>query len=380
MIERPLPVEEYYDIDFQNIISLINEKSPVRIGVQFPEGLKQYALDVMRFIEQETGAPCLLSLAPCYGACDLRSDEFQLLGVQFVLHFGHSEIPGLRKARSRTSRLETLFIKLSRKIGAPGLRTLAQRITTLLRKKKKESTLILTASVQYVHVLLPLKSLLEEEFDVKIPEGDRRIAHPGQVLGCNFSVTRNFLGDGREMEQEPEDGNFVFIGDGRFHPLGLSLATGKEVLAIEPLSLQTTEYDPKEYLRSRYKAISASLHAGRFGILVSTKPGQTRVKLALKIKRELDDMKKEAFLFFDNEIHPESVQYMKVDALISTICPRFALDDGERFRGKSGKPVLTPVDIEIVMDYFRTGDAQKVSQALDNYRFDEICGCGDEGA
>ena len=379
MPERPLPIEEYYNIDLQSIISLVKEKSPERVGVQLPEGLKQYALDVMRFIEQETGVPCVLSLAPCYGACDLRGEEFGRLGVGLVLHFGHSEIPELMEAFPSATSPETLFIALPRKIGQPQLRKLAQRIRTLLRKKK-ESTLILTASVQYVHVLPALRSLLEEEFHVKIPKGDSRMAHPGQVLGCNFSVTRSSHEEGGKKEQTPENREFVFIGDGRFHPLGLSLVTGKEVLAIEPLSLQTTEYDPKEYLRSRYKAISASLHAGRFGILISTKPGQTRVKLALRMKGELEDMKKEAFLFFDNEILPENTRYMKVDALISTLCPRFTLDDGERFLEKSGKPVLTPVDLEIVMDYFRTGDVQSVSQALENYSFDEICGCGDEGA
>ena len=236
MEEEALPIEEYYELDLPGIVSVIRKKASGKVGLQLPEGIKQFALDLMTWIEEETGVPCVLSLAPCFGACDLRSHEFALLGVALVLHFGHSEIPELSESYVHDTHPETVFIELSRKVAAHQVKRLAQRIRTLLGSRKG-GTLVLTASVQYVHVLPKLVPYLEDEFHVEIPEGDPRLRHPGQILGCNFSVARKALArDMAEDEETSKSKEFIFVGDGRFHPLGLSLAIGREVLAIEPLS------------------------------------------------------------------------------------------------------------------------------------------------
>jgi len=326
----------------------------------------------MTTIEKGVGAPCLLSLAPCFGACDLRNNEFGMLGVDLILHFGHSEIPELMEEQGSLACPETLFIELSRKIPLDQLGKLAERAAALLGQEKA-TTVELVSSVQYVHILPELKKLLEPEFSVKIPEGDRRLRHPGQVLGCNFSAART----GEAGSRAEEDGCIVFIGDGRFHPLGLALSTGQRTLAINPLSLQTTEHDPEAFLRSRYAAISGTLHARRFGILVSTKPGQLRLRLALKMKAELEELGREAFLLFDNEIRPDALRYVKVDCYVSTLCPRFVLDDSQRFLEESGKPVLTPKDTALLLKYLGSGDAEELSRTFGNYQLDEICECED---
>ena len=54
-----------------------------------------------------------------------------------------------------------------------------------------------------------------------------RIKHPGQVLGCCYSTARELYLD-----------EYLFIGTGQFHPLGIALATGKRVVTADPITCE----------------------------------------------------------------------------------------------------------------------------------------------
>ena len=359
-MKNQFPLEKDYEINLSSLLAMIRKKKPKRIGLQLPEGLKTKTIEIIKFFEKETGAEVILSIAPCYGACDLRLHEFQILGIDLVLHFGHSEMPILRKKHGNW-RPDIIFVELRAKIDKEKIRKIAEEVKKHLKKKGEK--VVLTASLQYIHVLSPLKTILEKEHHVHIYKGDSHLTFPGQVLGCNFSAAG---------EREKQEETVVFIGNGQFHPLGIKLATGKDVIAVDPGSCERIELLPERYLKSRVHALSLSLNAERFGILISTKEGQMRIHQALSLKKKLEKAGKEAFLFFENEISPQHLRYIKVDAFVSTLCPRFAFDEAESFLRESKKPLLTPQDVEILIKYFQLSDVKVVSNALEDYRVDEI--------
>ena len=93
------PVSEGgYDFELPRATEEIKKKKAGLVGLQFPEGLKTHAVDIARQIEKETGAKTVTFLGPVYGACDTKEREAQMLGVDLVIHFGHTSLkPRLSK-------------------------------------------------------------------------------------------------------------------------------------------------------------------------------------------------------------------------------------------------------------------------------------------
>ena len=59
-----------------------------------------------------------------------------------------------------------------------------------------------------------------------------------------------------------------------------------------------------------------------------------------------------------NEISPQGLMAYRVDAFVSTACPRLAMDDYSRY----DKPVLTPIEAEVALGI----------REWDDYVFDAI--------
>jgi len=76
----------------------------------------------------------------------------------------------------------------------------------------------------------------------------------------------------------------------------------------------------------KYKAnLMKFLNAKTIGVLISTKPGQSYLNLALKLKKQSD---KHIILFVDdtfNYNHMENFPF--VDVWVNTACPRIGFDD-----------------------------------------------------
>lgn len=80
-----------YDLEVARIISEIEKEGAKIVGLQFPEGLKKHAVDVAAEIEGKTGAKTVIFTDPTYGACDLKHEQAEKLGVYLLVHFGHSK-------------------------------------------------------------------------------------------------------------------------------------------------------------------------------------------------------------------------------------------------------------------------------------------------
>ena len=185
-------------------------------------------------------------------------------------------------------------------------------------------------------------------------KGDGRIKFEGQVLGCNITSIDPIAA---QVDQ------FLYIGSGDFHPLSVAIASDRPVLIIDPLMGEVREIDDLKdrILRQRHAAIVRAADAASFLILVSTKVGQMRMEQAQRLRRLAEENgKRVATSCCWRSSHPDRLLPYDADAFVSTACPRIAIDDYLRYP----KPILTPVEMEIVLG----------KRPWSDYRMDSILG------
>jgi len=298
---------------------------------------------IIDFLKKETGAEYLICGDPCYGACDLVDIKYKGLGVELLIHIGHTKIPALKDTE-----IPVLF--LNAKADLDINEVLEKAIPSI---NGKNIGVITTA--QHFHVIEDAIKLLKNNgFNPIVSEGDKRIDFAGQILGCNFS-SASMIKDKVDM--------FLFIGSGNFHPLGMILCTNKDVIACDPYSKKVSFRELSEYkdmlLKQRYGAISNSKMAKRFGIIISHKEGQNRIDEAFRIKELIEKKGKKAFLIAVDYLNPQSLEtFREIDCFVSTACPRIAIDDYLCYK----TPIITPIELEIVLGIRKWED----------YQFDEI--------
>ncbi len=286
----------------------------MRILLQFPEGLKQKAIEHAKRYEKE-GHEVFLSASACYGACDLALDEAKAINADKIIHFGHA--PFIRKnldveVEYIEFRLDADLVKFEEAI-----------------KSVKEKTIVLATTVQHIHQLEQMKLILERSGKKVLIGKGALAAYPGQVLGCDSSAVTNVA---------KEADAIIFVGDGNFHALAIDGEIKKPVFVIQPKTGNMRQInDEIERLRKRRRgAIIAAVDAKNFGIILSTKPGQLHLALAQKMKADLEKNNKQAEILVGNEISPLALNnFMSFDCYIISACPRIA-DDSEMF----GKPTL----------------------------------------
>ena len=324
-----------YNMDLDKVISKIQSKDVKTVGLQFPEGLKMHAVKIAHRIEEETDAIVIISGDPCYGACDV-SDYKMKDSVDLIIHYGHTPLP-------LKYEVPTLFIEAFAEID------IKNSLNKCLEELKNYSRIGLVTTTQHLHMLNEIKDFLEDN-GKEVILGSSKSTRKGQVLGCNFSSIK-------ELDVE----TFLFVGSGNFHPLGINLFSNTPVLALDPYNNEIRKMD--EYadriLRIRFARITKAQSAKKWGIIVSSKEGQYRMKLAKEIKKILEDSGMEAYIFLVDNVNPDVLlPYMELDAFVVSACPRIAIDDSQMYK----KPLLTPQELEIVLN----------KREWDNYQLDEI--------
>jgi 2-(3-amino-3-carboxypropyl)histidine synthase len=329
------PSTDGYDIDWNRALELIKKSGASRIGLQAPEGLKRALLAFAAKIEAETGAETVISGDPCFGACDI---DLQLCRqVDLMLHIGHADL-GDGAAQN------VIFLEAGMQAD---LYEIAAKAAGYLRARMVG----VCTTIQHVHKIdQALLALKEQGMRGIVGPAGGRIRYAGQVLGCSYASAKAV--DAEE---------YLFIGTGRFHPLGIALATGKRVVTADPITGEVGEIDTDPLLRRRFAAISRAENAGCFAVLVSSKPGQKRMGLAKRIKAMGEAAGRQMFLVYLDNIEPDRLVNLGAQAAVCTACPRVALDDAAMYK----IPILTPPEFEIMLKVRRWED----------YMFDEIQNC-----
>jgi len=83
-----------YDFEIDKIVKNIKKlrkKKPI-VLLQFPDGLKNKALEVVDKLEEKTSAEFIIWMDSCFGGCDLPVlDKNTEKKIDLVVQFGHTE-------------------------------------------------------------------------------------------------------------------------------------------------------------------------------------------------------------------------------------------------------------------------------------------------
>jgi 2-(3-amino-3-carboxypropyl)histidine synthase len=313
-----------YQFDLGPLFKRLKELNATRVGLVLPEGLKIYA-DYISSELKKQGYEVVISGNFNYGACDVPNLEFDEVCDCFV-NFGHAPLPV-------ESNIPMVLIEVD--LVFPYMEVLRENIDSLKDEGKRVG---LVSTVNYVKELPKVKEYLESEgLEVFIGKGDKRVKYPGQVLGCDFSSASS-VSDKVDF--------FIFVGEGRFHPLGVAISTEKKVFAFDSDGIYAMNEYKDKILKERFGAIFRAKDSKKFGIIVSSKKGQKRMTLAKILKRKIEDYSFMADIILMDEVSPDKLYGFDYDSYVICACPRIGIDDAKRYK----KPLLTPKELEIVLD------------------------------
>jgi 2-(3-amino-3-carboxypropyl)histidine synthase len=306
-------------VDYGRLIREMRNRKANKALLTLPEGLKMQAQEIAQALEK-SGAEILLSMETCYGACDILDREAKSLGCDLIIHVGHSEMLG---------KTQVPVIYEEYRIAFDPTPLLEKNLSQLEPYRK----ICLLTTLQFLDSLEPAKRFLESQ-GKRVLIGKPKVAkYPGQVLGCDYSAAKAC---------EKEADCFLFLGSGKFHPLGVVQNVEKPVLFLdfETRKLENLEKEKFRLMKIRAAQLEKAKEARNFGILVSTKQGQGSLSLAEKAKKDLEAKGKSAWILIAREFSPEKMLGLKLDCLVDCACPRMA-EDSSLFK----KPIIRPEDV-----------------------------------
>jgi 2-(3-amino-3-carboxypropyl)histidine synthase len=171
-------------------------------------------------------------------------------------------------------------------------------ITEVINKFKEKGKIGLVSSVQYLNQLGKAQKLIPNSI----------IA--GQVLGCK---TINAIKIKKDVDK------FLYIGSAYFHPIKIAIDTNKEVYIANPLTNEISKINEKEIqdFKNRIKGRQAKyLMSKNPAFIVSTKPGQNKLKVILNRKEKYP-------IFICNNLDLNELEnFSEIDYWINTACNR----------------------------------------------------------
>ncbi|MFC1733662.1 diphthamide synthesis protein [candidate division KSB1 bacterium] len=180
------------------------------------------------------------------------------------------------------------------------------------RHLKKEIKVAIVSTIQHLHKLEEAKKFLEKDgINAEIA---------GQVLGCS-------------VPRIPKDAEqILYVGSGKFHPIGIYIKTEKEVIVANPFTgavSKITEKDIEAIGKRKKGALAKFLSSDKIGFLITTKPGQTNVQGG---KRRIDEVMKKYndktfYSFAFDTLDKNSLEdFPFIDCWVNTSCPRIFED------------------------------------------------------
>ena len=302
----------------ESAVEKLKSLNSKRVFIQYPEGLKTKIQSMSKEIESH-GFETVTCVEPCFGACDIRDVEAERLGCDALLHIGHSDY-GVDSA------LPVVYWEYFME---------SDPVTVLEKEFKKLNgfdTVGLVTSIQFIGALENVKSYLEEKGKNVVIH--KSLMHAGQILGCDLRAAT-------EIDEEVDC--FLCITAGKFYGLGLAMDTDKPVLYLD---LERGEIsDLEDFKLKVQKRIvwnkSQMEDAEKVAILVSWKRGQ--LKSPFELKKKLESVGKEVYIFVMDQITPDKLLGLKVDAAVNMACPRIGMDDLEKY----SIPIINFKDVEL---------------------------------
>lgn len=317
-----------YELELERVATEILRMGASRVLLQLPDGMRPFAFQMAEYIRKTTSAEVVISGDSCYGACDLASRQATELDVDLLIHYGHS-------CFGVAANVPVLYVE------ARIPYNVSEMVEAVLPSISGWERVGLSSTIQHTGQLREVADVLNQK-GVKafIGEGVGITPEAGQVLGCSYAAATKLL--------EEVDG-YIFIGGGRFHPLGLALTTGKPVIIANPYNGSVTRFDESELMqlaKRRMALLTAAKTAKTIGVLVSSKPGQRNFTDAICLAEKLGDREIRAFIIYLDEVRADLLNnFNEAEAFIETACPRIAID------GIAGvnRPILTATEARVLL-------------------------------
>jgi len=170
--------------------------------------------------------------------------------------------------------------------------------------KKLPKNIAIAYSIQYKSLASKIKELLSSKHS---------ITKLIQVLGCS---SPKFTKDTEAI---------LLISSGRFHAVSLAYETKIPVYILDHGKLEKiSKTDIKNFETRQKAAYMKFLNAKNIGIIISTKPGQSKLKRANDLQDKIKN--KDSYLFIANDININEFENFNIDSWINTACPRMDLN------------------------------------------------------
>ncbi len=202
-------------------------------------------------------------------------------------------------------------------------------------KKNNVKKVALYASVQFCNNLDIVKDQLQKLGITILTSRPDRTHVTSQLLGCDNYHNSLHL----SQSQLDSIDYYLYIGDGKFHPLALVYAQKdlpelKEIICNDPIAKTMTLLDHqhlKTILRKYRGSLLKFLSAKKVGIIITIKPGQEQFRSSTVMEKKFPD--KKFYYFIDNVISFDQLENFPFIAVwVNTACPRVGFDDQEKFR------------------------------------------------
>lgn len=175
--------------------------------------------------------------------------------------------------------------------------------------KNLPKELVLLYSIQFKGQAIAMKRALKKAH-IKI------IAFR-QVLGCT------------KLAEKEKSHTILLVGQGSFHAINLVLQSEHPIIIYSNGSSRAIGKKDVEHInKNKQAALSKFFMLEEVGILVSTKPGQEKVKQALELKKKINKKypEKKVFIFVSDSINTSEFQNFSTAIFINTACPGLAYD------------------------------------------------------
>jgi len=307
-----------FDLEETRLKEEIEKRGAKRVLIQLPEGLKPEGPRLAAVIDK-AGALAIVSADPCYGACDLAVQEAEILAADLIVHYGHSKMEFIPE------RVPIIYIE------AKAMLSLKTAVEKALRALEQWKRIGLTTTVQHAEMMGEAReTLLMVGKSVAVGDAGH-FAYAGQVTGCDYS---NACAVMNNVDA------FLFVGGGKFHAVGVALATSKPTVVADPYECRgySVDTEVQKIIKQRWASIRKAKESKHFGVIIGLKSGQRWTEKALQVRDRLEEAGKRVTLLALHEVTPEALMgFPSLSAYVSTACPRISLDDATKFQ----KPVLT---------------------------------------
>ncbi|KIY65449.1 hypothetical protein CYLTODRAFT_379476 [Cylindrobasidium torrendii FP15055 ss-10] len=412
-----------YTFEVPKTLAMIKQHRIHTVGLQMPEGLQMYACVIGDILTQfayegEENAPDieLVILGDVtYGACCVDDYTARALGVELLVHYGHSclvpmsttSAGGMRTlyvfveigidvrhaeqtVRANLPNMRTQFddfiddlarqdgvVSPGDKLGGRGrwlaIRGEATTDVSAEEKQQEEHTrLALVSTIQFATALSDLREALSE-YGTLVPRSHP--LSPGEILGCTAPTLS--LASGERADA------ILYLGDGRFHLEAMMLANpGVPAFRYDPYSKKLTRegYDHlgmREFRRKAVETAAGSLKkpavqdgsgkkSAAWGLILGTLGRQGSTGHLYALMRSTASATCQPIPILLSELSPSKLKLFNghLDVFVQTSCPRLSVDWGGAFE----QPLLSVYEAGVASGAWGWQDEEIGKHPMDFYK------------